>query len=192
MEFILPKASDLNKLIDDLLEDTPPAISEVEPGLGEMDESDTASLPDVPAPFVGDAPPKAPPKGIDDLISDLVLAPPAPSPTKSRYESVDEGPDTPAPFVDTSAPLAGDALPLAIPAPVPPTKKAVRYTMFPIEDDAVWKMYKQAVASFWTAEEIDLSDDSKHYEKLTDGERHFVSHVLAFFAASVGRRGSAP
>ncbi len=47
-------------------------------------------------------------------------------------------------------------------------------------------MYKKAEASFWTAEEIDLADDHKYWEKLTDGERHFVSHVLAFFAASDG------
>jgi ribonucleoside-diphosphate reductase beta chain len=47
-------------------------------------------------------------------------------------------------------------------------------------------MYKKCEASFWTAEEIDLSDDMKYWEGLTDGERHFVSHILAFFAASDG------
>ena len=47
-------------------------------------------------------------------------------------------------------------------------------------------MYKKAEASFWTAEEIDLSADHKDWESLTDNERHFVSHVLAFFAASDG------
>jgi ribonucleoside-diphosphate reductase beta chain len=47
-------------------------------------------------------------------------------------------------------------------------------------------MYKQAEASFWTAEEIDLSPDLKDWERLNDGERHFISHVLAFFAASDG------
>lgn len=47
-------------------------------------------------------------------------------------------------------------------------------------------MYKQAEASFWTAEEIDLQDDHKYWEKMNDKERHFVSHVLAFFAASDG------
>lgn len=47
-------------------------------------------------------------------------------------------------------------------------------------------MYKKAEASFWTAEEIDLADDTKDWEGLTDNERHFVSHVLAFFAASDG------
>lgn len=48
-------------------------------------------------------------------------------------------------------------------------------------------MYKKAEASFWTAEEIDLSKDLHDWDnKLNDNERHFVSHVLAFFAASDG------
>merc|ERR1719394_1236989 len=47
-------------------------------------------------------------------------------------------------------------------------------------------MYKKHEASFWTAEEIDLSQDSKDWETLSDSERHFVKHVLAFFAASDG------
>jgi len=47
-------------------------------------------------------------------------------------------------------------------------------------------MYKQAEASFWTAEELDLAHDMKDWERLTDKERHFISHVLAFFAASDG------
>ena len=61
-----------------------------------------------------------------------------------------------------------------------------RFVLFPIQNDDIWKMYKQAEASFWTAEEIDLSQDLTDWEKLNDGERHFVSHVLAFFAASDG------
>jgi len=47
-------------------------------------------------------------------------------------------------------------------------------------------MYKKAEASFWTAEEVDLSKDLADWEKLNDNERHFISHVLAFFAASDG------
>ena len=47
-------------------------------------------------------------------------------------------------------------------------------------------MYKKAEASFWTAEEIDLASDLEHWSNLTNNERHFVSHVLAFFAASDG------
>src|SRR5688572_26655639 len=61
-----------------------------------------------------------------------------------------------------------------------------RFVLLPIQYDNVWKMYKQAQASFWTAEEIDLSADIKDWESLNDGERHFISHVLAFFAASDG------
>ncbi|WP_439880755.1 ribonucleoside-diphosphate reductase small subunit [Pontibacter sp. MBLB2868] len=61
-----------------------------------------------------------------------------------------------------------------------------RFVLFPIQNDAVWQMYKQAEASFWTAEEIDLSQDLKDWESLNDGERHFITHVLAFFAASDG------
>ncbi|WP_266363621.1 ribonucleoside-diphosphate reductase small subunit [Tellurirhabdus rosea] len=62
----------------------------------------------------------------------------------------------------------------------------LRFVLFPIEHHDIWEMYKKHVASFWTAEEIDLSQDLKDWEALTDGERHFVSHVLAFFAASDG------
>lgn len=61
-----------------------------------------------------------------------------------------------------------------------------RFVLFPIKYDAVWQMYKQAEASFWTAEEVDLSNDMEHWNNLNDGERHFISHVLAFFAASDG------
>lgn len=61
-----------------------------------------------------------------------------------------------------------------------------RFVLFPIQHDDIWQMYKQAEASFWTAEEIDLSPDLQDWEKLNSGEKHFVSHVLAFFAASDG------
>ena len=59
-----------------------------------------------------------------------------------------------------------------------------RFVLFPIQKHDIWKFYKQAEASFWTAEEIDLSQDLKDWENLNDGERHFIKHVLAFFAAS--------
>ena len=61
-----------------------------------------------------------------------------------------------------------------------------RFVLFPIQEHEIWAMYKKAEASFWTAEEIDLASDIKDWEGLTDNERHFVSHVLAFFAASDG------
>jgi len=47
-------------------------------------------------------------------------------------------------------------------------------------------MYKDQMAAFWTAEEIDLATDVKDWERLSDNERHFIKHVLAFFAASDG------
>jgi len=58
--------------------------------------------------------------------------------------------------------------------------------MFPIKYPEVWEMYKKHEASFWTAEEIDLSQDSADWDRLTDAERHFIKHILAFFAASDG------
>jgi len=61
-----------------------------------------------------------------------------------------------------------------------------RYVLFPIQDADIWQMYKKAEASFWTAEEIDLACDLHDWDSLTNNERHFVSHVLAFFAASDG------
>ena len=61
-----------------------------------------------------------------------------------------------------------------------------RFVILPINYPRIWEMYKKHEASFWTAEEIDLSDDLKHWENLNDGERHFISHILAFFAASDG------
>ncbi|TNE72639.1 MAG: ribonucleoside-diphosphate reductase [Bacteroidetes bacterium] len=62
-----------------------------------------------------------------------------------------------------------------------------RFVLFPIQHDDIWQFYKKAEASFWTAEEIDLQPDLIDWEnKLNDNERHFVKHVLAFFAASDG------
>lgn len=61
-----------------------------------------------------------------------------------------------------------------------------RFVLLPIKYPEIWKMYKKHEASFWTAEEIDLSPDLKDWERLTNDERHFVKHVLAFFAASDG------
>ena len=61
-----------------------------------------------------------------------------------------------------------------------------KFVMFPVQYNDIWEMYKKAEASFWTAEELDLAHDHKDWEKMTPNERHFVSHVLAFFAASDG------
>ena len=61
-----------------------------------------------------------------------------------------------------------------------------RFVMFPLTDTKIWDMYKKMMDCFWRAEEIDFSDDMTHWEKLNDGERHFIKMVLAFFAASDG------
>lgn len=62
-----------------------------------------------------------------------------------------------------------------------------RFVLFPIKHPRIWEMYKQAEASFWTAEEIDLAMDIQDWEqRLKDDERYFIKHVLAFFAASDG------
>jgi len=61
-----------------------------------------------------------------------------------------------------------------------------RFVMFPIQDAEIWKMYKKQVDCFWRAEEIDLSRDLAHWNSLNVGEQHFISMILAFFAASDG------
>lgn len=66
-------------------------------------------------------------------------------------------------------------------------RDAARFCLFPIRDSELWAMYKAAEASFWTAEEVDLGADVAHWQtKLSADERHFLSHVLAFFASSDG------
>ncbi len=61
-----------------------------------------------------------------------------------------------------------------------------RYVMFPLQDQDIWKMYKKQVDCFWRAEEIDLSKDLVDWEDLNKDEKFFISHILAFFAASDG------
>ena len=61
-----------------------------------------------------------------------------------------------------------------------------RFVLLPIKYNDMWQMYKKHEASFWTAEEIDLSSDTKDWDSLNKNEKHFISHVLAFFAASDG------
>lgn len=65
-------------------------------------------------------------------------------------------------------------------------KNENRFTIFPIKHYDIWEFYKKAQASFWIAEEIDLIHDIKHFENLTNNEKHFISYILAFFAASDG------
>jgi ribonucleotide reductase beta subunit family protein with ferritin-like domain len=62
------------------------------------------------------------------------------------------------------------------------------YTLFPIKssEEHLYKMYKQAVGSFWTPEEIAFGKDAEDWAKLTAEEQHFIKQVLAFFAGSDG------
>ena len=55
-----------------------------------------------------------------------------------------------------------------------------RFTVFPIEHENLWAMYKKAQMSNWTAEEIDFSKDMDDWEGLSDNEKHFIKYVLAF------------
>lgn len=67
------------------------------------------------------------------------------------------------------------------------TENPQRFVLFPIKHDDIWAFYKKSEASFWTAEEIDLQQDLSDWKnKLNDDEKHFIKHVLAFFAASDG------
>ena len=66
------------------------------------------------------------------------------------------------------------------------TPSTARFTAFPVEHPDLWALYKRAVASFWTADEISLAKDVAEFEVLSPSERHFITHVLAFFASSDG------
>ena len=61
-----------------------------------------------------------------------------------------------------------------------------RFVIFPIEHNDIWEYYKQHQAAFWTAEEVDLTNDIRDWETLTDNEKYFIKNVLSFFAASDG------
>ena len=66
------------------------------------------------------------------------------------------------------------------------TPTTSRFTTFPIRYPDLWSLYKKAISSFWTVEEIDLSSDLNDWEKLNSDEKHFIKSVLSFFAASDG------
>jgi ribonucleoside-diphosphate reductase beta chain len=66
------------------------------------------------------------------------------------------------------------------------TENDDRFVIFPIRHPDIWEKYKQHMSVFWTPEEIDLAKDMKDWEKLSDGERHFIKHILGFFAGSDG------
>ncbi len=66
------------------------------------------------------------------------------------------------------------------------TENPGRFVFFPIEHNDIWEFYKQHQAAFWTAEEVDLTNDIRDWENLTDNEKYFIKNVLSFFAASDG------
>jgi ribonucleotide reductase beta subunit family protein with ferritin-like domain len=61
-----------------------------------------------------------------------------------------------------------------------------RFTLFPITYPSLWKLYKNQLASFWKAEEVDFSKDREDFESLSENEQHYIKRVLGFFAASDG------
>jgi len=64
------------------------------------------------------------------------------------------------------------------------TEEENRLTIFPIKHNNIWEMYKKAVSSFWSVEEIDLSKDIDHFNNLSDNEKFFIKNILAFFSSS--------
>lgn len=100
---------------------------------------------------------------------------------KPRAGSVTE----PPPITQTDAPVTLPAQPQSALEPfLQPSEN--RYTLFPIQHPDIWARYKQHLAVFWTAEEIDLSKDMVHWVKLSDNERYFIKNILGFFAGSDG------
>lgn len=66
------------------------------------------------------------------------------------------------------------------------TEQPGRFVIYPIQDEELWNLYLRAKASFWTEAEVDLAKDLDDWKALSDEERYFLSHVLAFFAAGDG------
>ncbi|KAJ3353516.1 Ribonucleotide-diphosphate reductase (RNR), small subunit [Allomyces javanicus] len=114
--------------------------------------------------------------------TDMPLASPAAASAPSANSTTHSAPaDLP-----TSRPVRTFLSPQELTEPLLKENKS-RFVLFPIQYTDIWQMYKKAEASFWTAEEVDLGKDQNDWDtKLTDDERHFISHVLAFFAASDG------
>ena len=79
----------------------------------------------------------------------------------------------------------GTHISIVVPEPLL-TPSEDRFVIFPIRHPDIWAKYKQHMAVFWTPEELDLSKDLQHWEKLTDNERFFIKNILGFFAGSDG------
>ena len=85
----------------------------------------------------------------------------------------------------STASVAAPAASVASAAPAPADAQP-SYCLFPLRYPKLYEMYHKAVSCFWTAQEVDLARDVRDWEELTDNERHFIKHVLAFFAGSDG------
>lgn len=104
----------------------------------------------------------------------------SPLPSKTQHPALD-APDSASDITTSDVSNPSSAVPAVFSADA-----ASRYTLFPIRHPQIWELYKKHQAAFWTAEEIDLSSDLADWNGLSDGERHFIKTVLAFFAASDG------
>ena len=115
--------------------------------------------------------------GQQQEVEPLALPPSASAVTASGTSTQTE------PAVDTVA----TTVPAAPLAPEPILMETEdRFVIFPLKHTDLWSKYKQHMSVFWTPEEIDLSKDMKDWEKLNDNERHFIKHILGFFAGSDG------
>ena len=102
---------------------------------------------------------------------------------RSRKTSVGKVDELP-PVLLTSTDLSGAPV-VRLPEPLLDPSED-RFVIFPIRYPDIWAKYKQHMSVFWTPEEIDLSKDVSHWERLNDNERHFIKHILGFFAGSDG------
>ena len=102
------------------------------------------------------------------------------SPTKQKKQPTQEPPPLTLNVSEDVAPS-----PSQLPEPLLQNSEE-RLVLFPIKHADVWAKCKQQQAVIWLAEEIDVSKDMKDWEKLNDNERHFIKHVLGFFAGSDG------
>ena len=107
---------------------------------------------------------------------------PALKPRKSSAANQAEATAPPPLTLETSAEMPPPPL---LPEPMLQENKD-RFVLFPIQHPDLWKKYKNHCAVMWFAEEIDLSKDMAHWEKMTENERHFIKHIIGFFAGSDG------
>lgn len=109
-------------------------------------------------------------------------------PEARRWKTSAVDTDTSAPSASPPAapPQQSAAAAVKIPAVFREDAGSARYTLLPIRHSRLWSLYKKHQASFWTAEELDLSADVRDWAGLSEGERSFLSYVLAFFASSDG------